>query len=147
MKISVTRLKKKDFQDLKEWEILTGQRCPYCGGSTKYVDSSVVYSKSYGPIFLCAKCEAWCGVHKGTSISLGRLANKELRDWKKKAHDALDVLWKRKMEKDGVPKNVARNLCYSWLREKMNLRKEVCHIGMFNVVQCQQVINYCLPYL
>ena len=57
--------------------------CDYCGRETEYVDSKVIYGKSYGKIYLCRNCMAYVGVHKGTDKPLGRLANAELRNWKK----------------------------------------------------------------
>lgn len=33
--------------------ILSGKICPYCGNRTEYVDSSVIYGRSYGMIYLC----------------------------------------------------------------------------------------------
>ena len=59
--------------------------CDYCGRETEYVDSKVIYGKSYGKIYLCRNCMAYVGVHKGTDKPLGRLANAELRNWKKAA--------------------------------------------------------------
>lgn len=67
-------------------EIFTGKICPYCGKPTEFVDSSVIYGRSYGMIYLCRDCRAYVGVHKGTNQALGRLANAELRDAKKEAH-------------------------------------------------------------
>ena len=46
--------------------ILSGKICPYCGNRTEYVDSSVIYGRSYGMIYLCWDCMAYVGVHKGT---------------------------------------------------------------------------------
>ncbi|MPN54908.1 hypothetical protein SDC9_202586 [bioreactor metagenome] len=60
--------------------------CDYCGKPAIYTDSSRVYGKSYGMIYYCPDCHAWVGVHRGTDKPLGRLADAELRDWKKKAH-------------------------------------------------------------
>ena len=63
--------------------IIHGKVCPYCRGKSEYVDSSVIYGKSYGMIYLCRTCDAYCGVHRSTDRALGRLANKELRFCKK----------------------------------------------------------------
>lgn len=63
--------------------ILTGKICPYCGQPTEYVDSAALYHGiSYGMIYLCRKCDAYVGVHRGTDKALGRLANRSLREWK-----------------------------------------------------------------
>lgn len=64
--------------------------CDYCGRRAEYVDSKVIYGKSYGMIYLCRNCMAYVGVHKGSDKPLGRLANAQLRHWKKEAHAAFD---------------------------------------------------------
>lgn len=69
--------------------------CDYCGRQAEYVDSKAVYGKSYGMMYLCRNCMAYVGVHKGTDKPLGRLANAELRYWKKAAHAEFDPLWQR----------------------------------------------------
>ena len=109
--------------------------CDYCGRQAEYVDSKVIYGKSYGMIYLCRNCMAYVGVHKGTNIPLGRLANAELRYWKKAAHAAFDPLWKYGRFRHH------RNAAYGWLSQKMGLPIEKTHIGMFDVPQCKQVIQ------
>lgn len=110
-------------------------RCDYCGRVTEYVDSAVIYGKSYGMVYLCQPCKAYVGVHKGTDKPLGRLANAELREWKKRAHAAFDPIWQYGQFRR------KRNAAYAWLAEKMGLTKEETHIGMFDVPQCKQVIQ------
>lgn len=110
--------------------------CDYCGGLAEYVDSAEIYNgTSYGMIYLCRPCRAYVGVHKGTNRPLGRLADAQLRYWKKKAHDAFDPIWKY-----GNPHG-GRNGAYAWLAKQMGLPKEKTHIGMFDVEQCKQVID------
>lgn len=125
--------------------MLDGHTCPYCNRPTKYVDSSVVYGKSYGKIYYCADCQAWVGVHKGTNKALGRLANAELREWKKEAHKYFDPLWQKKM-KQGRKKHDARRLAYKWLSEQLGIPANETHIGMFDVDQCKRVVELCKPY-
>ena len=108
-------------------------QCDYCGRRAEFVDSKIVYGKSYGKIHLCRHCNAHVGVHKGTDIPLGRLADAELRHWKKTAHAEFDPLWQRGMFK--------RNEAYAWLAARMNLPVEKTHIGMFDVEQCKRAIN------
>ncbi len=114
--------------------------CPYCGKRAEFVDSAEVYhGRSYGMIYLCRPCDAYVGCHgngKGDSPK-GRLANAELRRWKIAAHDAFDPLWKY------GPFRGRRNAAYAWLAEQMGLPKEKTHIGMFDVAECQQVIQIC----
>jgi len=109
--------------------------CPYCGQQAKYVDSKVVYGRSYGMIYLCKDCDAYVGVHKGTDKPKGRLADKELRNWKMAAHEAFDPLWKSKRMK--------RDQAYKWLAERMGISYKKAHIGMFDVAKCKEVIKIC----
>lgn len=112
--------------------------CDYCGRPAEFVDSSVVYhGKSYGMIYLCRHCNAYVGVHKGSDKPLGRLANAELRRWKKAAHAAFDPLWRY----GGFVGN--RNGAYRWLAEQMGLPVSETHIGMFDVEKCRMVIQIC----
>ena len=91
--------------------------CDYCGRQAEYVDSKVVYGKSYGMMYLC------------------RLANAELRYWKKRAHAVFDPLWQRGRFRGH------RNAAYGWLAQKMGLPVEQTHIGMFDVAQCRKAIH------
>lgn len=109
--------------------------CPYCGRQAEYVNSKVVYGRSYGMIYLCRNCLAYVGVHKGTDKPLGRLANAELRYWKQRAHAVFDPLWQRGRFRG------RRNDAYNWLSQKMGLPIEQTHIGMFDVAECQRAIQ------
>jgi hypothetical protein len=121
-----------------------GKICPYCGDESQFIDSKEIYGTSYGMIYACLKCSAWVGVHKGTTVSLGRMANGTLRHYKKEAHAAFDVIWQREIEA-GKSKNFARNEAYTWLAEQMGMNREDCHIGMFDENQCIQVLTICAP--
>lgn len=108
--------------------------CPYCNKEALFIDSKIIYNKSFGMIYLCKNCNAYVGVHKGTKIPLGNLANKELRDWRIKAHNEFDFLWKSK--------KMSRSKAYKFLADKMNLKPKDCHIGMFNIEQCKELIKF-----
>lgn len=113
--------------------------CDYCGRRAEFVDSKVIYGKSYGMIYLC-RCRpgyAYVGVHKGTDRPLGRLADMELRELKKQAHAAFDPLWKEGRFKGH------RKAAYAWLSEQMGLPQEKTHIGMFDTAQCERVVQIC----
>lgn len=111
--------------------------CDYCGRKAEFVDSKVIYGRSYGMIYLCRNCMAYVGVHQGTSKPLGRLANAQLRYWKKQAHAAFDPLWQYGRFKH------CRNAAYAWLADQMHTPIDKTHIGMFDVGQCKQVIAIC----
>ena len=119
-------------------EILKGKICPYCKGKTEYIDSEVIYGTSYGMVYLCKPCDAYCGVHKGTDKSLGRLANRELRFWKKEAHRHFDVIWK-----EG---DIERGDLYLHLSNHLNIPAEYTHIGMFSIRSCMKVVEWAKNY-
>lgn len=126
----------------RQEEIFAGKVCPYCNEKTEYVDSSCIYGRSYGMIYICRPCDAYVGVHKGTDDALGRLANSELRHWKKEAHAMFDPLWRRKMEQ-GFSKKKARGKAYKWLSEQMGIDIKLTHIGMMDIEQCKRVVELC----
>jgi len=110
-------------------------KCPYCNNKAVLVDSKIVYARSYGNIWYCEPCKAWVGVHKNSNNKpLGRLANAELREWRKKAHRAFDPLWKTGKYK--------RNEAYKMMTSKLNISVKDCHIGMFDIEMCKRLINY-----
>lgn len=131
--------------------LYAGLVCPYCGNNTEYIDSSVIYRKSYGMIYICKPCDAYVGVHKGTDKSLGRLANKELREAKKEAHYYFDQIARteliNKIWKEYIPNLGNRNKAYLWLSKQMNIPKEYCHIGMFDVAECKKVVEICKMFV
>lgn len=111
--------------------------CDYCGRPAEYVDSAEVYhGQSFGMIYLCRPCGAYVGVHAGTDIPKGRLANAELRLWKRRAHAFFDPLWRS-------GQFTRRNDAYNWLAKEMAIPRRLTHIGMFDVQQCQQAIEIC----
>jgi hypothetical protein len=129
--------------------------CPYCSIAAILTDSAEVYhGHSYGMIWLCRPCQAWVGVHKNTQDHkpLGRLANKELREWKQKAHAVFDPLWQEKLRRriaergPEYRKHYARGSAYRWLAEQLEIPFEDCHIGMFDVDTCKRVVALCKPY-
>lgn len=113
--------------------IYQGKLCPYCGRTPEYVDSAIIYGKSYGMVYRCAPCDAHVGVHKGTSDALGRLANRELREWKIRAHNVFDPIWKTGRK--------SRASAYKWLSQQLGIPPEYTHIGYFSVDTCKRVIE------
>lgn len=117
-------------------EIFEGKICPYCKQPTEFVDSSEVYRESHGMIYLCRPCRAWVRIHKDSeAAALGRLANAELREWKKKAHDAFDPIWKSNL--------MSREQAYAWLSEKLKVPRHYTHIGFFGVETCKKLVIIC----
>jgi zinc-finger-containing domain len=116
-----------------------GSRCPYCHRPTEYVDSSVIYGKSYGMIYLCRPCMAYCGVHQGTNISLGRLANEALREAKKEAHKYFNMIY------EGG--HMTRKEAYAWLCSMLEIPRDETHIGMFDEKLCADTVLYAKQFL
>jgi hypothetical protein len=117
---------------------VTKIKCDYCGNSAKLVTGEEIYphrrdlaSKKF---YSCTPCKAYVGTYKDGK-PLGRLANKELRVAKQKAHGEFDPLWK-----SGY---MSRGRAYGWLSIQMDLPKEKTHIGMFTEKQCKQVVDIC----
>lgn len=125
--------------------------CPYCNQPAKhFADSRDFYrGMNYGPVWACRPCDALVGCHKGGTgtTPLGRLANKELRQAKIAAHASFDVLWQRKIARDGCSKNAARSAAYRWLSGALGLPAKKTHIGMFDVEQCRRVVEVCSPFV
>jgi hypothetical protein len=112
--------------------------CPYCNDNALLVTGKEIYphrTDLYNKEFWqCKKCDAYVGCHPNTSKPLGRLANAELRQAKMKAHRAFDPLWKKGEMK--------RTEAYQWLADKLEIKVSDCHIGMFNIDMCKDVIYY-----
>lgn len=131
--------------------------CPYCGSNAPLESTKKIYQgRDFGLAYICSQyptCDAYVGCHKESGKPLGRLANKELREWKIKAHAAFDELWKRKLAKRRKERGedykviYARGSGYKWLRGQLGIEAKDCHIGMFDVDMCKRVIDVCTSYL
>ena len=134
--------------------------CPYCSSTVELTNSRKLYARDYGFVWLCKsypECDAYVGCHQGTQKPLGTPANAELRKFRNLAHLSFDTLWRRKQKKllretkqyreKSNTKYLARSSGYKWLSETLNVEFEKCHIGMFDIEKCKQVISVCKPYL
>lgn len=114
-------------------------RCPYCNSCTKKVPGEVVYRhRGFRDVVICVRyprCDAYVGTDKNTGKPLGILANKPLRQARKKAHAALDSLW--------ISKAMSRNQVYTELSKLLELPKSKTHLAMFDESICRKVILLC----
>ena len=119
--------------------------CDYCGRPARFLASSeaIYRGRNFGPVYRCDPCDAHVGCHPGTTKPLGRLANSELRRAKSAAHAAFDALWLAKQRRTGCSKQEARGAGYRWLAGVLDIDPAACHIGMFDVAQCQRVVEVC----
>jgi DNA-directed RNA polymerase subunit RPC12/RpoP len=101
--------------------------CPYCTGKVIYTSNAEIYGKEYGNgrCYKCVNCDAYVGVHDGTDIPLGRLANKELRELKKQCHTLFDPVWKQH-------KSIKRKQTYEQLAIALEIPIRECHFGWFD---------------
>ena len=127
---------------MKDEEFINkGLICKYCGETTELVSSIEIYKTiDFGKIYLCRKCNAYVGCHKGTTESMGSVANAEERKLRHIAHHWFDALWKNKFKK-------SRYNAYSWLSLRMNLNKNITHMGLFDKEDCLKVIKICSDYI
>lgn len=130
--------------------------CPYCNTPSKLVDGQVIYPKRADlkslRFWQCSPCQAYVGCHKegayvvvngqkivsdGT-LALGRLADRDLREFKQKAHAAFDPFWVHSPNR-----TKARHKAYAWLASALKIDPKDCHIGQFDLEQCFAVILAC----
>ena len=111
--------------------------CRYCGSPVVYTSNAEIYGREYGDgkCYLCRNCRSFVGVHPGTDIPLGTLANEELRRYRKAAHFWFDKIWKK------TTRIMTRDKAYKWLSKEIGLPKEQTHIGMFEKEQCEKVME------
>ena len=113
-------------------------QCQYCGQTSTLVSGESIYPSLKRlwckRFYLCTPCNAYVGTSPD-GFPLGTLANAKLRDMRKKAHASFDTLWR------GNTSYMSRFCAYHWLKTQMNIPSEKCHIGMFNVSQCKEVIT------
>lgn len=107
--------------------------CPYCGEKAEWVDNKEIYGKRYGNSFMmywCRKDDASVGTHNNTKKPLGTMANKELREWRVKAHAHIDPVWKEGKR--------SRGDVYSILKYKLG--KQI-HIGESDIETCKRILE------
>lgn len=119
-------------------DVYSAKICPYCKSSTEVVSETDVYGREYKgrAMIRCRNymvCDAYVGTHDNGE-PLGRLANKELRNAKKKAHSYFDPIWQEKY--------MDRTKLYEDLADYLGLPDKYTHIGMFNKKTCDRVIQW-----
>lgn len=111
---------------------MTDVACPFCGNPAKWVENKEIYGRNYGKSYmcwLCKPCDAYVGCHQNSKKPLGTMANRETREWRKKAHAIFDPLWKSG--------KMGRREAYEFISKKLG--REV-HIAWSNVEQCKEII-------
>lgn len=105
--------------------------CPECGGLM------ILKESEYGKFYGCAQwpdCDCTHGAHPNGE-PLGVPANKETRLARMAAHEAFDLM--------RVATGFKRSKAYAWMRWRMRMSNDDCHIGKFDVPTCEKVIQVC----
>ena len=115
-------------------------RCPHCGAVAIIRPASEIYHdpQRTDELYVCRnypECKSYVGMHRGTRIPLGTLANGDLRNLRIKAHRIFDQLWQR-----GI---MSRHTAYQWMADLFGLTPDDAHIGKFGEYRCQQLIEKC----
>lgn len=113
-------------------------RCPYCGSIAILRSAEGIYrSHSAGKmLYVCKKypaCDSYVRVHPGTSIPMGTLANKKLRELRQEAHRCFDRLYL-----EGL---MTKDEAYLWLAEIVSAPLAQAHIGYLGEYYCRRVIE------
>jgi len=103
------------------------------------VSSDIIHGKGNFPGKAFLQCimnsDHYVGIdHRGKSY--GSLANKDLRELRKKCHGIFDPLWRGENKRFS-----AREDAYVWLSKEMNMLKSRTHFGMFNEEMCEKAIK------
>lgn len=112
--------------------------CSGCGGQVELVSNDEIYGRGYGDwpfAYLCRPCDAYVGLHPNTDIPLGTLANKALREERKRSKAVFHDLIRHK--------GGSRTHWYRELAKQMRIGVDQCHFGMFDLERCEQALNAC----
>lgn len=126
--------------------------CAECGRDANLVKGDIIYPHRpdlYELNFWKCMCGAYVGCHKGGPgiKPLSRPALSYLRKARGYVHSVLDPIWQRA---DELPlydpeseearikiRKAARNRVYQWLAEQMEITREQCRTGEFDLEQCR----------
>lgn len=123
----------------KQLLFYNGSRCPYCFGYTEFIDSKEVYQESHGFIFICRRCESWCTTLPNSDQCAGSLANKELRQLRRKTQELLQPLIERKV-RYGYERRKVQIKVREWISKILNRPLEESHIAMMDIPECNKMI-------
>jgi ssDNA-binding Zn-finger/Zn-ribbon topoisomerase 1 len=115
-------------------------RCPHCGAIAVVRPAADIYGdpSNHGELYVCSnypRCQSYVGIHPGTMIPMGTLANGDLRNLRIKAHRTFDRIWQNKI--------MSRDSAYRWMADYFGLRLQDAHIGMFGEYRCSELIKEC----
>lgn len=113
-------------------------RCPYCGNHTVLRSADGIYRENSRRemLYVCKnypRCDSYVRVQPGTTIPLGTVANRELRELRAEAHRQFD-----KLHKHGY---MSKHDAYQWLEGVLGVTAREAHIGQLGLLSCNLVIR------
>lgn len=111
--------------------------CHLCNSPVVMLRNRVVYGKDSGfwPfVYWCLGCGANTGVHNGSIYPKGKLADKETRAARIRAHALFDPLWQEN--------HMTRSEAYTYLGHLMGRAPDdQIHIGNLDAEECMEVVD------
>ena len=114
--------------------------CPVCGRHSVLRPASEIIKKATrgDMLYVCPdypQCDSYVGVHRGTTIPKGTMADKALRGKRIYAHKVFDRLW--------IEGHMSRTASYHWMRDAFSLSGHDAHISMLSSEMCDVLISEC----
>ena len=114
-----------------------------CGSPVEIAHHTQVYGKEFNDwpwMYRCTACDAMVGMHPFTSIPLGTLADKALRQTRMACKQPFELLWK-----DGG--QMTRSEAYAGLAAHLGLPVEECHFGWFDAETSKRARDWAVAQL
>ena len=135
---------RKEMKAMKRRMKQPNVKCPYCGRTAVLRDARYVYKENAldRHLYVCSgypECDSYVGVHAGTLLPKGSLANADLRHKRIETHRLFDAIWK-----NGI---LSRKDAYRWLQDIFSLSSNQAHIGEFSDYRCDCLMDECRKVL
>lgn|GEM_PF-343939 len=116
------------------------ETCRYCGPEfpVSLVNNEEIYGREYGDwpyAYLCANCDSYVGLHPGTDLPVGTLANRALREARKTNKAVFHSMMKRL--------GMSRTSAYETLAHELGIPPAECHWGWFDLERCDKAGQIC----
>lgn len=114
--------------------------CPHCGALAVVRPAAEIYhdANRTDELYVCKNypaCNSYVGMHPGTRIPLGMMANGNLRSLRIKAHRKFDQIWQ-----NGI---MTRDDAYLWMADSFGMTLRDAHIAKFGEYRCKELIEKC----
>ena len=116
-------------------------KCPYCNAVAEFegVRRYQYSGEERGYRYACRGCGAYIRADPATQQPRGSMADKRLRFWR---HETTHLIG------EIVNKNyLTRGQLYRWLQNELELSREECKVGLFDIHTCQEVVRVLHDYL